>query len=547
MLIGTALSVAGCFDFETAYEDCYAAGNCREPSGPLLVHSIPAAGTNVAGVHDKLTLTFDSRVDPAGFSAVLTPATQLGAPQWNGEGTEVSFPNAPRYADDTAYTVQLSGAGANGLPLKSPTTLSFRTVVDATAPTVVSATPQDGATNVSPNSAPSITFSEPMDVTSVAAGIVVEPADGACSWVMEDSGTRALCTHPTVTFSPDTQYTISVTTAVTDVAGLPVAAPFSYSFTTGATPDTTAPSVVSNLPVNLAVGIDPAQTLTVTFSESMDPTSVQAAIAVTSPGGITPVGFVWSPDHTTVTFSLSPAAALQTDVGWRISTGAKDAAGNPLSAQVTRTYRTWRFVTSTLFSNATLDGEVRKYPSGGELFQGYTSSTVGTSTSQLVRTYLAFDMTAVFANTPLLFQSVSLALWQGTEGTNNPWTTPKGPIIGESIEYGTTLEEADFNVGAIAACPSSDGCPGGAGLTTTIPITNQVQTIYSAHTADVRPFFLQHFAEWDGSAVSPQRYAQFRVRCSTENFSTAAGWTNFKVGESTDGYAASLTVSYYAP
>ena len=68
-----AVAAGGCLDFEAAYADCYAAGDCREPAGPALVSSVPAAGTNVAGVHDQLTLTFDSEVNPSGFAVVLLP------------------------------------------------------------------------------------------------------------------------------------------------------------------------------------------------------------------------------------------------------------------------------------------------------------------------------------------------------------------------------------------------------------------------------------------------------------------------------------------
>ncbi len=549
LIVLCSVSLSGCLDFERAYQDCFSSGACFEARGPAVVKSIPAAGTNVADVHGGLTITFDEPVDASTFSAVVTPAVVLGAPEWNADKTEVRYPQAPRYLDDTAYTVQLSGAGLDALPLSATTSLlSFRTVRDATPPTVTSLTPTNDASNVSPLAAPTITFSEPMDLGTLNA-IAISPSD--CSWALDASQQTATCAHPSGPLNPDTEYTVTVSTGATDLAGLPLSTPLTYRFFTGAVPDTTPPTVVTSVPAHNAVGVDPTKAMSVTFSETMDPVATQAAIAISAPSGRTPVGFSWSSDGKTVTFSLSPAAPLQTDVSWTIGTEAKDLSGNALASAVSRTYRTWRFVTTTLYSDAAIDGGISKYRNqstgviGYQLWQGDKTATVGWTTSPAKLTaFLAFDMGPVFANTPIIFQEATLNLWEGQAAINGPtpgsaFGAPCGPIIAENIEYGTTLEEADWFVPAIAA--------GGA---TTINISNQVDSP-SVHAADVGAWFTQQFAEWDGSGVSAQRLAQFRVKC-TDAETLITGTTNydyvyFATGEAASTATASIVVKYYSP
>src|SRR3989442_12806619 len=54
--------------------------------------------------------------------------------------------------------------------------------------------------------------------------------------------------NPLSTLAPNTTYTATMTTGAKDLAGNALAAGFSWSFTTGATPNTTAPTVSFTFP-----------------------------------------------------------------------------------------------------------------------------------------------------------------------------------------------------------------------------------------------------------------------------------------------------------
>ena len=108
---------------------------------------------------------------------------------------------------------------------------------DTTPPTVVSALPSNGATDVAVDAAISATFSEPLYSQSITdASFTLRP--GVTGTVTYD-GTAAVFT-PATALAFGTTYTATISTAVRDVAGNPLAAPYLWTFTT-ATPSLGAP------------------------------------------------------------------------------------------------------------------------------------------------------------------------------------------------------------------------------------------------------------------------------------------------------------------
>jgi hypothetical protein len=101
-----------------------------------------------------------------------------------------------------------------------------------TAPTVSSVTPADKATGAIPGAAVSVTFSKPMDCGSLTASSFVvlagaTPVDGT----VHCSGTHATFTAAGPLLE-NAAYSATVTKAATDQAGNPLAADYTWSFTT---------------------------------------------------------------------------------------------------------------------------------------------------------------------------------------------------------------------------------------------------------------------------------------------------------------------------
>ncbi|UCE74662.1 MAG: Ig-like domain-containing protein, partial [Methanomassiliicoccales archaeon] len=119
-----------------------------------------------------------------------------------------------------------------------------------------------------------------------------------------------------------------------DVADNAFASAYTSSFTTITQPDTTRPTVST---VSLTGDdVEVTDTLTITFSEPMDHTSVENAITV-SPD-MTIKNFSWTGNRLTITFDseLDPDTKYTVTVG----TGAKDEAGNALEEPYTTEFTT---------------------------------------------------------------------------------------------------------------------------------------------------------------------------------------------------------------
>src|SRR5207249_2103784 len=99
--------------------------------------------------------------------------------------------------------------------------------------------------------------------------------------------------NPVSTLAPNAVHTATATIGARDLAGNALATDFSWSFTTGATPDTTRPTVSATVPANGATAVPINQTINATFSEAMDPLTIStASLRVTGPGGTAVTGTV---------------------------------------------------------------------------------------------------------------------------------------------------------------------------------------------------------------------------------------------------------------
>src|SRR5207247_10002431 len=98
-------------------------------------------------------------------------------------------------------------------------------------------------------------FSEAMGPLTVStATLPFKQGTTAVAGTVSYAGVTATFT-PAVNLAPLTAYTATITTAARDLAGNALAADFVWSFTTGATPDTTRPTVSATIPANAATGV----------------------------------------------------------------------------------------------------------------------------------------------------------------------------------------------------------------------------------------------------------------------------------------------------
>src|SRR5206468_2986027 len=158
------------------------------------------------------------------------------------------------------------------------------------------------------------------------------PVAGTVSY----SGVTATFT-PAANLAPLTPYTVTISTGTKDLAGNALSTDMSWSFTTGVAPDTTAPILSAIGPANADTNVPLNETITVSFSEPMDPSTIHPATLLMLQGA-TPVAGTVSYANGTATFTPADNLAPLTTYTVTISTGAKDLPFIPQTPATTGTF-----------------------------------------------------------------------------------------------------------------------------------------------------------------------------------------------------------------
>jgi hypothetical protein len=210
---------------------------------------------------------------------------------------------------------------------------------DTTAPTVSSTIPVNTAPDVATNRNIAAIFSEAMapatcTTTTFTLTDGVTPVPGAVACV-----DRTATFNPTSDLAVSTTYTATITTGMKDKAGNALAVNKLWTFTTGTTTDTTAPTVSSTDPADAATGVAINRSPTATFSEAMDPATITTA-TFTLTQGATPVTGTVTSAGSVATFDPTSNLAASTLYTATITIGVKDLAGNALAVAFTWSYTT---------------------------------------------------------------------------------------------------------------------------------------------------------------------------------------------------------------
>lgn len=314
---------------------------------PLILSTTPQAGaSNVPGGTDAgitVTIDFNEPIDTASFMANFSPATALvGSPSFSNNNASASVTTAAPLNAGATYTVSVVARDLANNVLAPPTMFGFTTlaVVDNTPPTVTATTPANNATNVAVSGLTvSATFSEPVSPSTVVSAINAPFDLGAPTMSM---GNRiATWSMPTfddggvATFQPSRTYNLSV--EATDLAGNAMAAPFPFSFTTASPPDTTPPTLVDSLPVDMATGVPVNTSIVLTFSEPMNSATVEATLRFN--GSARAGTYAWTSNFTTVRFTPTSNWSNNTAYAISFNPQPQDNASNPMTP-ATRSFTT---------------------------------------------------------------------------------------------------------------------------------------------------------------------------------------------------------------
>ncbi len=214
---------------------------------------------------------------------------------------------------------------------------------DATSPSVTAEGPTDGASDVPLNTRVSATFSEPMDLLTLTTTnfVVMQGATQVTGIVSPGPDGLTATFAPGADFPPSTAMTARITAGAKNPAGQPLAADFSWTFTTGVVADKSPPVVSSATPANGATDVPINAKIAVTFSKAMDPVTVTATTFTLKQVDVALDGTVTYGDAgTTATFVPSAELPSNATLTVTIATGARDLAGNALVNPYTWTFTT---------------------------------------------------------------------------------------------------------------------------------------------------------------------------------------------------------------
>jgi len=200
-------------------------------------------------------------------------------------------------------------------------------------PTVSSTNPANNAIEVPRNKVITIEFSEAMDPTTInVTSFSLTDGENNVTGDVSFSGTTASFT-PTYRLEPSANYTATLTTDAKDLDGNPLETNTVWSFSTGilTEADVVAPTVSSTDPRNNEMDVVRNKVISVNFSETMDPSTINGLTFSVKQADIALEGNI-SYSGTTAKFISRTLLAAEARYTVTITTGVTDVAGNALEA-----------------------------------------------------------------------------------------------------------------------------------------------------------------------------------------------------------------------
>jgi len=256
-----------------------------------------------------------------------------------------TFTPSSALALSTLYTATITTGAIDeyGIALASNFVWTFTTGTNSCIPSVISETPPNGAVGVCPSTAVTATFSEAMNpatINTTTFTLTAGTPPVAVAGVVTYAASTATFT-PSSALAVSTLYTATITTGAQDTFGNPLVSNFVWSFTTASA--ACAPTVISVAPPNAATGICQNTLVVATFSEAMNPATINTTTFTLTGPGTTPVAGAVTYDASSDAATFTPTNPLELDTLYTatITTGAQDLGGDSLASD-----KVWTFTTA---------------------------------------------------------------------------------------------------------------------------------------------------------------------------------------------------------
>jgi hypothetical protein len=429
----------------------------RERTGfvaPLVISTNPANLAKGVPVTQIVTVTFNTAMNPTTINTVTFTLAGPGGSALMGtvsySGTTATFTPAANLLPSTTYTGAISTGATDpaGNPLGANSVWTFTT---GTIPRVTSTIPVNGATGVPLNQKISATFSESMNSTTITTATFTVTGPGgtaAAGAVTYAAGSNTAIFTPTANLTASTVYTATTTTGASSALGNALAANFVWTFTTGATVRTSAPTIISTSPVNGATAVPINHNVSAIFSTAMNAATINSTtFTVTGPGATPVAGTVtYAAGSNAALFTPAVNLAPSTTFTATVTNAAQDLAGNALGPGAVP--NPWTFTTGTATSTTAPTITLTNPANGATAVQlnATVNATFSEAMDPTTLTSATFTLTAAPAATPVT-GTVSYA-----PATDIATFTPTSPLAKNTAYTATVTTSAKDTFGnALAA------------------------------------------------------------------------------------------------
>ena len=199
------------------------AGSAQDQQGPRMLEAVPADGSTQVPVDVELGLSFSEAMQTASLQVSVSPSAGMQPLVWTEDKARVTLRPSSPLAEDTEYTVTVTGTDSAGNPIEGAHAFRFTTAgpkPDTTAPVVLSASPDNGAIGIELRPTLKVIFSEPMDKAATEAALAFT-TPSSFEIVEHSWNERAteLTFKPSTAFPYGTSVAWQVSTLARDAAG----------------------------------------------------------------------------------------------------------------------------------------------------------------------------------------------------------------------------------------------------------------------------------------------------------------------------------------
>ena len=344
---GNALSNAFVWSFVT--------GAVPDTTPPTVNSTVPNINAVDVETNTSITASFSEAMNPATINtdsftvACPTGTAVAGTVTYAVNGNVATFTPGSNLPNNTVCTGTISSLAKDvaGNALVTPYSWNFTTaaLADTIAPTVLGTVPGRDATGVALNSSISVSFSEamtPLNMTTQNFLVSCPAGTGIAGTVAYAANSNTMTFTPGSSLPGNTVCNVTIVNNVADLAGNTLVADYTWSFTTGPAPDTQAPTVSSTVPFNNATGVASNRIVTASFSEALNPATIDvSSFTVACPSSTPITGSVnYITNGSIASFASNadlPASTLCTAT---ITTAVQDVAGNSMVSPFVWTFTT---------------------------------------------------------------------------------------------------------------------------------------------------------------------------------------------------------------